>query len=603
MNKGRKLRLQRIVLALIVSISIMFLIFTLLLELTYVPAHGEITPLGFNGTYHLGKDGKEKPFTEETSFNPYYDEMVVFTGHFDRDIPANINIIMRIHNLRVKVYQNDTLIYSFGEPGSYASFAKSEGNKWGVFVSSGISTNDVIRFELETCYVQNLKTTYENAITKLCTGYANDLLKKLVLERAMPIFFAFLVFLTGIILLISMLILRILRYPVSKILLDFTLLTIISGIWLLMDFDVLSLVLPYGVFLNILDIWSLSLMPVFFISYLMNFVKGKSSVILNITGNVLLFCSFTYLLLQMFGICDMYEMSDAVSFTIGVAIIIVVLVFITEWRYRRNSVIRFFILSVAMVAAVSFIDIINTFLYWWTYPFFFPGIFFLFILMHVIFMLKRFKDNLAKVRKAKDLEAELLQSKIDIMLSQIKPHFLYNTLASISFLCEADPKLARRTIDNFSDLLRSIFDSLGNKKLLPFEKGIENLKRYLSIEQVRFGDRLNVVFDIHTTDFALPELTLQPIVENAIRHGITKRDEGGTIIIKTEEKPYSVCITVSDDGVGFNKEELQNAARTHSGLENVKNRLFAMCGGSLKMNSTPGEGTVITIEIPKEKVK
>lgn len=196
-------------------------------------------------------------------------------------------------------------------------------------------------------------------------------------------------------------------------------------------------------------------------------------------------------------------------------------------------------------------------------------------------------------------EHELTESRIDIMLSQIQPHFLYNVLTSIRKLCEKDPPQARQAIGEFAKFLRVNMDSLTNKAPIPFEQELIHTKSYLSLEQRRFGDRLHVVYDIEVSSFAVPPLTLQPIAENAVRHGIINCEEGGTVTIHTEENKDAYVITVSDDGAGFSclkdDEDIQ-----HIGITNVRSRLAALCGGELEVHSTSGSGTTVIIRIPKE---
>jgi len=198
-----------------------------------------------------------------------------------------------------------------------------------------------------------------------------------------------------------------------------------------------------------------------------------------------------------------------------------------------------------------------------------------------------------------ELENELIQNQISIMLSQIQPHFLYNSLTAIRELCLIDPKKAYETVDEFSTYLRGNLDSLSIKKPIPFEKELSHVKTYLSLEKKRFGDNLNIVYDINAFYFTIPALTLQPIVENAVRHGVTKREDGGTVTISTDETETVAIITVKDDGVGFdiNRHKDKNL---RVGIENVRSRLIALCGGSLQIDSKPGIGTTAVITIQKD---
>ncbi len=209
----------------------------------------------------------------------------------------------------------------------------------------------------------------------------------------------------------------------------------------------------------------------------------------------------------------------------------------------------------------------------------------------------------------KEQEAELAQSRIDIMLSQIKPHFLFNALTVIRQLCDIDPAQAKDAIFDFSVFLRRNMDSLTNKNLIPFEQELSHVEHYLNLEKQRFQERLRVKYEIEEKTFHIPPLTMQPLVENAVRHGITKKDEGGTIWIKTKKEHGMYQITICDDGAGMNPAKKKQDASvggaedmdesSHVGIENVRKRLEIMCGGSLEIRSELGKGTSVTLKIPE----
>ena len=213
--------------------------------------------------------------------------------------------------------------------------------------------------------------------------------------------------------------------------------------------------------------------------------------------------------------------------------------------------------------------------------------------------------NINAARKAKEMEAEqkliraqLQENRIAIMISQIQPHFIYNTLGTIQYLCKENPEQAARLVQNFSIYLRGNFSELDNTVPIRFAKELEHVRCYTEIELIRFPD-MTVRYDIHTEEFLLPALTVQPLVENAIKHGLMGLEEGGTVTISAYEKQSEYCICVSDDGIGFDVSGLTDTKK-HIGIRNVRERLQAMCGGSLTIESQPGTGTRVLIRIPKE---
>ena len=212
--------------------------------------------------------------------------------------------------------------------------------------------------------------------------------------------------------------------------------------------------------------------------------------------------------------------------------------------------------------------------------------------MFVVMVSDQTEQYYRQVEENANLQAE-------IILSQIRPHFIFNTLGAIHRLCRDDPE-AREAIGRFATYLRGNMDSLSLREPVPFTRELEHTKAYLDLELLRFGDELTVVYDLDCTDFLLPTLTLQPLVENAVVHGVREKESGaGTVTVSTRELPDRFEISVTDDGPGFDPDEKPGDNRSHIGLENVRSRLKSLCGGELRIASRPGHGSKVTIVLPK----
>ena len=198
----------------------------------------------------------------------------------------------------------------------------------------------------------------------------------------------------------------------------------------------------------------------------------------------------------------------------------------------------------------------------------------------------------------REMELRLKENQISIMLSQIQPHFLYNTLNSIYQLCETNPMRARSMVNSFAEYLRNNLSTLEAPRLIAFETELAHVNTYLDIERVRFEDTLEIEYDIRCVDFSLPVLTVQPIVENAVKHGTSKKRGGGKVTIATDQDEESYIVRISDTGCGFDPSMPKDDGKRHVGIENVRQRLANMCRGSLIIESTVGVGTVATIIIP-----
>lgn len=196
------------------------------------------------------------------------------------------------------------------------------------------------------------------------------------------------------------------------------------------------------------------------------------------------------------------------------------------------------------------------------------------------------------------VEAELKESRISIMLSQIQPHFIYNTLGTIERMCLKAPQKAFDLVRNFSLYLRGNFSELDSVTPIRFADEIKHVEYYVNIEKVRFPD-MSIEYDVEATEFVLPALSVQPLVENAIKHGLMRLETGGTVKIHSYETPTHFCVEVTDDGVGFDTDAPVDEKK-HVGLRNIRGRLKAMVNGALVMESKPGVGTKAIIMIPKE---
>ena len=199
----------------------------------------------------------------------------------------------------------------------------------------------------------------------------------------------------------------------------------------------------------------------------------------------------------------------------------------------------------------------------------------------------------------RDLMAE---QRIRIMMSQIQPHFLYNTLGTIQSFCLTDPEKAFDTIARFGDYLRQNLGSLDQPNLIPFQQELEHTKVYVGIEMLRF-ESLEVNYDIRDDDFELPALSVQPLVENAIRHGVRIRKRGIVTVSSYRESGFHV-VEIRDNGKGFDVAALKKDGGTHIGLRNVRERIEKMCHGTMTIDSKVGEGTTVTLRLPaKEEMK
>lgn len=311
--------------------------------------------------------------------------------------------------------------------------------------------------------------------------------------------------------------------------------------------------------------------------------------------------------LSLFGKISFYDtwLGWAVTeIAVGVVLSVCVIVGIRDTRSNKRS---FCIASLIFLASFP-VDFVATALGWWEGGIATKFVFFAILIIALVTVLLIIPTNINSAAKARALEEEqqrlirdLQDSRISIMLSQMKPHFIFNTLNTIYHLCDIDPEKAKSTLSSFSTYLRNNINNLDQSDLIQFEKELSSVNAYLDIEKVRFDDELLISFDIRVSDFKLPVLTVQPIVENAVKHGTSKKEGVSHLHIATRETDSYYEIEIRDTGVGFDPSLPKNDGDTHIGIDNVRKRLHSLCNGTLTIESALGVGTTALIRIPKKE--
>jgi LytS/YehU family sensor histidine kinase len=216
------------------------------------------------------------------------------------------------------------------------------------------------------------------------------------------------------------------------------------------------------------------------------------------------------------------------------------------------------------------------------------------ISMFGLIVSKQIEDHLQKQQEVVRQQKEIADQRASVMVLQMRPHFIYNTLMSIYSLCDQDPQKARKVTMDFTNYLRKNFNAVASDTTIPFTAELEHTRTYLDVEKAQHEDMLVVDFDTPFTYFRLPPLTLQPLAENAVKHGMDPNKGLLHVVIRTRQTENGAEITVEDDGRGFDPAEGDRGGA----LENIRQRLALMCGGTLTIASSEGGGTSVTITIP-----
>lgn len=265
---------------------------------------------------------------------------------------------------------------------------------------------------------------------------------------------------------------------------------------------------------------------------------------------------------------------------------IMVLNVVLAIRWRKQLTRRYYIALLIYLLPMTVVLFVNMFLETEVLVVLCMALFAL--LMFVLIL----TDNMEQYMKQ---QREIANQRAGLMVLQMRPHFICNTMMGIYYLCDQDPQKAKQVTLDFTTYLRKNFTALTSEQTIPFTEELEHTRAYLAVEQAQFEDTLFVDFDTPHTLFRVPPLTLQPIVENAVKHGMRASNEPIHICVVTRKTDAASEIIVEDDGPGFAPADDNEP---HIGLNNIRQRLELMCGGTLTISPREGGGTSAKVTIP-----
>lgn len=593
------------------TIVVVMLAFTFLITILIFPfafytngnANDEInaTYVDFVGEYVADDEVTEKISSIEEFTNDGY-ENVVFTGKLTENIPKDKYLIMSVCDVWVEVYQNGELLAS----NTYDTKGKTDtpGISFVYINGKDILDDTEFTFSFRNPYFvqQDMDPIYDT-MSMLCYGEKDVPYAVLLKEQTLSITLSLAICFLG---LFAFTLAGVLYKKVLMKNLTLALLAIIGGIYVLTDSvcPFLPLWVNDQLLCMMIDEFTTYLLPIAAFLYMRQYIKVKrDQIYLNILVIGSCVVAITGYVMQCVGFADLLYSQDILMIFTDLGVIGSTVALFYEAFFVKDSDSKKFLVSVTPLILASMFDTVNAWLY------FAPGKsmirigFLLSIGAQIYFLIIETIQHNKEMAQIQKMEYDLLQMRISIMASQIQPHFLYNSLTSIAQLCEKNPQQAKKATIEFADYMRHNMNSIKDSKPVPFDTELTHLKTYLSLEKMRFGDDLEIVFDIETTDFVIPSLAVQPLVENAVKHGVGMKEDGGTVRISTREYDDRYEIVVSDDGVGFDTTKKPDDGRTHVGMENVKTRLQTMCNAEVVITSEINKGTVSKIIIPKEDEK
>ncbi|MFT5871821.1 MAG: two-component system LytT family sensor kinase [Clostridium sp.] len=379
---------------------------------------------------------------------------------------------------------------------------------------------------------------------------------------------------------------------------------IVGEVPLLIFFPNISI--DVGLYINFITMFnSMPILILFVLSIYPLDYKRKSLILIlvpNIFFDTLLFTSTGFMAL-------FYKYVYIVMFIQIIYILVIIIKVVL--KKRENTIVMFIAISIHALtiiedifwhSGVGGIDISYMFLY---------GN--LTIIIAMSFIQARLQASAHKklvLYNERLVEADMLKDKImatemSFLQAQIKPHFLYNALSAIANVCEKDGEKASKLIIDLAIYLRNSLEFNNLDKMVTIEKELEFVNTYFNIEQARFGEKIQLVPDIEIPlDCQIPILILQPLVENSVRHGISKRKQGGVVYLRLKQAKAGIYIEIEDNGVGINAEKLPmllsgNRSDKSVGLLNIHHRLLRLYGRGLEISSIEGQGTCVKIMIPE----
>lgn len=547
--------------------------------------------LDFVGEYSI--EGKEwKEWDEDTRLSSFEGELWL-RGHFTEPFFDDMIINFYLEHIGLTVLVDGQVVYETGRARETLPEMVC-GSYWSAWGCKGLGEQEEVEFHIYNPHGYGNANAYNRFMKSFCVGHEQILMSYLK-EYTRPYWIAGVFFVVMSVVLVGIAIgYYVQRLQKYDLLISMGLVSFFTGVYILMD----TIDICYRSYFSIFNTCVRQLCIMFGSMELVNCIRKtlcekrreiatKILVALGIGNGVLL---STVLI----GICGIYNIGFPWAILQGTVLIIMIWLCVSECTEKRNKekklLVSYSVLSIALL-----LEFVNAYTNFWTSGIVIKVLFILFFIYHLLHAVVAIAGNQRESEKAKELAEELKNSRIVLAMSQIKTHFIFNVLTAISGMCEYDPVKADETLVQFARYLRHNIDVMQEDGLEMFSKTLEHLEDYIQLEQVRFGDKIKFVKDLKVTEFKIPSLVLQPIVENSIKHGLCQKKDGGTIVIETWKDGTNVKIAILDDGVGYCVETEKEES---VGLRNVEFRLKNMVDGRMEIESTEGIGTKVLITIP-----
>lgn len=526
-------------------------------------------------------------------------QSVVLKGKFVTDVEVEdvVPMNMYVSHVIIDISQDDTQLFRFHP--TYEGYGPEMcGNTWVVWNTDALEQDKELTIRLTNCHVYGNDSAYEELLKSFYIAPYEIIEEKILNDYELHKDIGVLVTVIGIAFGIVLMTCMILRVKTQCELWIITGIAIAMGAYVMCDTPAVNIWSELVVLSTHLHLMSLMLVALFIIMGLFVQLEGVVKKAANI--GIILYGAYDVLLFT-WAVEKERLLWDMLPYWAFVTVILLLVMFFLSlhaYVKKQKQIDTFFVMFGILALALS-IELINGYFELWKFGTVFKIVYLMIFVVQTISVVAYIIKNHGAYAKTKILEHELEHSRVVLSLGQIKSHFIFNILNAVSGMYKTDPERADETILLFSRFLRNNMDVLEDSDLVSFDEVLGHLRDYIQLEQIRFGERISYKEEIEFSNFMMPQMILQPLVENAIKHGLLLKPEGGTVTVKTYKEKGKAIIKIQDDGVGFDHtKEFQEESL---GIRNVKFRLENMVNGSLWIESEVGKGTVMTITIPHKE--
>lgn len=552
-------------------------------------------PMSFQFVGEYSQNGEDwQTLSGETDLSAY-DGDLMLRAKFEPELMEGADIKFYLNHIGMNIFMNGESIFE----SSHEKYPDMCGTAWVSWVLPELTLEDTIEIRLHNPHSYGNKNAYNEFLNSIYAG--GDLVLKYYYDKQSLPYCTVCIFIiiVSIALIGTAVGYQFMHLPYSNFLLKFGIMSFLTGVYMYLDAKDISLRSNQMVFNTYVRQIAMMLAAWILGTIATELLQGKRKMIAETTVYMMMLTDFMLIVLSFAGIMGIYDTNIYWASIQGIISLLLIVLCISEVRNSGKKK-RIMLISIMVLFMVLISELLNACMAWWQNGVCIKIVFLVIFVFYLLWLVKLGAVSYQLSIRAKKLEEELKESRISLAMSQIQPHFIYNSLNSIYHLCNKDIEMAQQAISDFSDYLQWSLSIINHTGLISFEEELKHIKTYLKLEQLHFGKDLNVVYHIETTEFMLPALSVQPLVENAVKHGICQKENGGTVILTVRECQDCFEIIVSDDGVGFIPEQENKGEGTHLGIQNVRQRLHIMCNADLEITSELGKGTTSAICIPKE---